>query len=75
MPLQNEKASNQRNEAMIPIPDGHVRIRITKFGDGKVSTGEHIAEKGDVMFKAGEETIIPVHVADALEKRGLAEIQ
>jgi hypothetical protein len=52
-----------------------VKVRITKLGAGKVSTGVHIAASGDVMASAGDMLTVPQDVADALEARGLAEIQ
>lgn len=52
-----------------------VKVRVTKLGGGKVSTGRHVAVEGEVMAKAGDILAVPQAVADALEARGLAEIQ
>ena len=58
-----------------PLAQGHVNVRITKFGAGKVSTGEHVAVTGDVMASQGQVLVVTDEVAMALESRGLAEIQ
>lgn len=52
-----------------------VKVRVTKLGDGKVSTGRHIAMIGDEMHKANDILELPLNVAQALEKVGFAEIQ
>jgi hypothetical protein len=52
-----------------------VKIRVTKLGAGKVSTGVHVAVEGEVMAGAGDMFTVPQIVADALEAQGLAEIQ
>lgn len=52
-----------------------VSVKVTKFGEGKVSTGEHVAVQGDVMAKVGQILSVPPSVAKALEAKGLAEIQ
>lgn len=54
---------------------GLVSLRITKFGDGKVSTGRHLAGTGDEFFAAGAVAQLPRDVALALEQRGFGEIQ
>ena len=51
------------------------KIRVTKLGAGKVSTGVHIAVEGEVMAGAGDMLTVPQEVAEALEAQGLAEIQ
>ena len=56
------------------VPEGHVTVRITKFGDGKVSSGVHVAEEGDIMLAKDESIVIAKSVADELEVRGFAEI-
>ena len=61
----------KKNEARA---DG-VLLRITKFGEGKVSTGRHQAGAGDACFAAGTVTELPRPIAEALEARGFGEIQ
>lgn len=56
-------------------PDPMVKVRILKFGDGRVSTGDHHSSGGEVLAEAGEFMDIPRTVAEALEKRGFAEIE
>lgn len=58
-----------------PIDDGLVAVKITKFGHHQVSSGEHIPAHGDKMLAAGEVVRVDPGTADALEKRGFAEIQ
>lgn len=50
-----------------------VRVTITKFGDGKVSTGVHVAGKGDVMARRGEIIATTPQAAEAMEAQGLVE--
>lgn len=57
------------------INENDVKIRITKLGAGKVSTGVHVAVEGEVMAEAGAILAVPQAVAEELEARGLAEIQ
>jgi len=68
------KQAERENQAAAEAADV-VKVRITKHGDGKVATGEHVAADGDVLFEAGEETPLPRVVALELEARGYAEIQ
>lgn len=51
-----------------------VKCRVTKLGDGKISTGEHVAGIGEVHFEKGEEFPARKDIADALEDRGFVEI-
>lgn len=50
-----------------------VKVTITKFGAGKVSTGLHVAGEGDIMADRGHELIVSETIAAALEAKGLAE--
>jgi hypothetical protein len=58
-----------------PEPEGEalVRITITKFGDGKVSTGKHVGGQGDVMARRGDVMQVSAACASDLEKLGFAE--
>jgi hypothetical protein len=62
-----ERAGTAAGEAEL------VRARITKFGDGLVSSGEHVAGSGDLCFDADEAPMLPRAVAEALERKGLVE--
>ena len=55
--------------------DSEVKVRITRLGAGKVSTGVHVAVEGEVMAEAGAILTVPEDVAEALEARGFAEVQ
>ena len=55
--------------------DRNVKVRVTRLGAGKVSTGVHVAVAGEAMAQAGDMLTLPKAVADALEARGFAEIQ
>jgi hypothetical protein len=55
-------------------PNGEmVEVVITKFGEGKVSTGEHVAGEGDIYASRGDKIIVAKHVAVRLEVLGVAE--
>lgn len=56
------------------LKPGHVFVTVTKFGEGKVSTGKHIAEQGDVMAVKGDVLECPEEDAKIQEKLGLVEI-
>lgn len=51
-----------------------VKVVITKFGHGLVSTGEHVSSEGDVMAERGDQMEVSLSTAQALEKKGFAEI-
>lgn len=51
-----------------------VDVVVTKHGEGKVSTGEHIAGQGDVYAPKGHKLKVLLHTAKALEAKGFAEI-
>lgn len=57
----------------IGIVSPKVLVTITKFGEGKVSTGEHIPSVGDVKAAKGDILKVSDDVASDLEKRGFAE--
>ena len=52
-----------------------VTVRVTKAGDGKISTGKHVAMLGDEFYEQGEEYSVARSIAEALEVRGYVEIQ
>ena len=57
------------------INNDRVMVRITKLGDGEVSTGEHIPGEGDLMHEKGDIVSMPRQIAEALEVRGFVEIE
>lgn len=50
-----------------------VEVTITKFGEGKVSTGMHVAGEGDIYASRGDKIMVSKEVSDSLEARGFAE--
>lgn len=50
-----------------------VEVTITKFGEGRVSTGEHVTGEGDIFAKRGEKLLVSKKTAERLEVLGLAE--
>ena len=58
------------------IPEGQVLVRVLKAGDGRVAKGAFDADNGGEQFYAkGDEFAVAKKIADALEDRGLVEIQ
>lgn len=53
--------------------DELVRVTVTKFGAGQVSTGLHVAGEGDIYADRGDALMVSPQVAKSLEARGLAE--
>lgn len=61
--------------APLAAPDPEpLRLRVTKLGDGKIATGEHLPGQGDLLFERGETFRASPERAAALEALGLAEI-
>lgn len=50
-----------------------VEVTITKFGEGKVSTGVHVAGEGDIYAGRGDKIMVSKEVAARLEVLGVAE--
>jgi hypothetical protein len=50
-----------------------VRMRVTVKGAGRISTGEHVASRGDICFAAGAVFECPANVAEVYRERGIAE--
>lgn len=74
-PAKPEPVVEPLVEAEKPVPKGHVTVRVTKFGAGKVSTGEYVVSVGNLYHEAGDMISVPREVGEALEKRGFGEIQ
>lgn len=53
--------------------EGMVWVTVTKAGDEKISTGEHVAGVGDVTYKRGDRFLVPLATAEALEARHFVE--
>lgn len=54
---------------------GHAFVRVTKKGDGRISTGEHVIGEGDKTHPRDAIIQVPVDAVDALEDRGWVEAQ
>jgi hypothetical protein len=50
-----------------------VEVTITKFGEGKVSTGVHVAGEGDIYAARGDKIMVSKDIASRLETSGFAE--
>lgn len=55
------------------VPAGYVLCRVLKAGDGKISTGEHVAGHGDLTYSRNDVFAVPRFQAEALELRGFVE--
>lgn len=64
--------ASDATEQTPPFPDA-VKITVTKFGAGKVSSGEHVAGNGDIYLDRGEQAWVDAKTAQALEACGFAE--
>jgi len=74
--IDNSEAVSKANApaSSVPKPDDDlVEVTITKFGEGKVSTGEHVAGEGDIYAKRGDKLRVSKKVAERLEVLGVAE--
>jgi len=67
------RKKNADGEQAQPAP-GNVFVRVTKFGAVKVSTGEHVAEVGDIMADMDDVLEVSEEVGKALEAKGYGEI-
>lgn len=56
-----------------PQDPNFTTITVTKFGEGKVSSGIHVAGEGDIFASRGDKLVVSRTIAAALETRGLAE--
>lgn len=52
-----------------------VTVRVTRQGEGRISTGEHVSFEGDRTFPYDARFEMATDAAQALQSRGLVEIQ
>mgnify|MGYP001070007584 FL=1 len=72
--VQSEQIDAETQNAVESPPfDGAVKVRVVKFGAGKVSKGIHVAEEGDKYADRDEELWVDSDTAGALEENGFAE--
>lgn len=72
----DETALPDTEPTVLPVaaPNGAlVEVTITKFGEGKVSTGIHVAGEGDIFASRGDKILVSKDVAARLEVLGVAE--
>ena len=72
--FEDENDTEQDNSVVPVEVVPMVSIRVTKFGDGKVSTGRHKGAFGDIMAKRGDVLEVDANVAASMEKTGLGEV-
>ena len=58
-----------------PKPPELVTVRVLKRGDGRISTGHHVAGFGDAFYTHGETFTTTAENAAELEERGFVEIE
>lgn len=59
-------ASNQEDALKEAVKPGFRRVRVTKHGDGRISTGARFANH-DVCYKKGDEFDLPADIAEYYE--------
>ena len=64
----------ETGEEAASTPEGMVAIRVTKFGAGKLSTGEHVVG-GDMMADQDDILIVDPNTAKEIESKGYGEIE
>lgn len=70
---EEQEAPRRGRPPKAAAPEGMVRCVVTKAGDGKISTGEHITGVGDVTYKRGDEFYALPDTAASLEARHYVE--
>ena len=72
---KRERAARQAAKVNKPLePISYVECRVMKAGDGKISTGEHVAGVGEVHYDRGETFTCVSTTAASYEDRGWVEI-
>ena len=71
--MTEEVEAPRRGRPPKVVPEGFVTVTVTKAGDGKISTGEHVAGVGDVTYKRGDKFQCSPETAAALEERHFVE--
>lgn len=81
--INQDQARQAKIEALRKAKAGHntnvgepmVEVRVLKRGAGLISMGDHVGGLGELTYDAGETPSFPQSVAQALEDKGLVEIQ
>lgn len=58
-----------------PVAEPVVTVRVLKKGHGLISMGDHVGGLGELTYDFGETPGFPQSIAEALEDKGLVEIQ
>jgi hypothetical protein len=74
MPRNPSKAVAPVAVAAPVDPDELVHLRVTEFGDGKLSTGKHISGLGDEVFEKDDLLTVTADLAVSLRAKGYCEI-
>ncbi len=74
--IPNPKPETDAVEPAAPanVP-GHVWVRVTKVGDGQISTGEYLPGHGNLTYSKGDKFQHPRPLAEQLEERHYVEIE
>lgn len=56
------------------LQPGYVWVRVTKAGDGQISTGEYLPGHGNLTYSRGDRFQHPRPLAEVLEERHFVEI-
>lgn len=75
MSQDSEAAAVRGRRRVTQAAPGRVSVRVTRSGAGQVSTGEHRPFEGDATWPTGALFELGREAAEALEARGLVEIQ
>lgn len=60
------EAEIARGELVAQSAEQVVKVRVTRRGDGRISTGQHVSGVGEVHFEKGEEFSIALAIAEEL---------
>lgn len=68
-PELRARAARQAKRSDAPAPGVEmVLVKVTKRGDGRISTGQHVSGVGEVYFERGETFELPRHTAHIYAK-------
>tara|TARA_R110002020_G_scaffold294990_2_gene510732 strand:- start:551 stop:757 length:207 start_codon:yes stop_codon:yes gene_type:complete len=62
--------TDTKNDETELDPNEIIECVVTKLGDGKISSGKHVASVGDVKYKRGKKFKVARHIAESLADKG-----
>jgi pyrimidine deaminase RibD-like protein len=71
--LRAKAARQAAKNLTAPEPDTIVTCTVLHKGDGKISTGQHVAGIGEVHYEKGETFSAPLPAAEELRERGYVD--